>query len=322
MWRYDINNSTLWALYRIHNLICAEFFSNISSLSKELELSQRTIKRYLAFLKYEFDAPIVYSRTKRGYYYTEKWNFPFPNLTEGELLSLFITVNLLGEFKGTSLEKDMISLQKKLELLFAKKSKIGEESFLHILLKPLKPKKDIKEVFSKVFRAIKERKKLKIKYWVIHRRELTERIVEPYLIFNSEGVWYFVGFCELRKGFRDFALDRIEEIEVLDETYTPKSFNFKDYLGKAFKIYKGNAQSITLIFDSYEANWIKERIWHPTQEIKELPDGRLLFKIKANPEEIKRWIIGYGSAVEVLEPLSLREELKKEVSKLSKIYKK
>lgn len=317
-----MNNSSLWALYRIHNLICTELFPNISSFSKELELSQRTIKRYLAFLRYEFDAPIAYSRTKRGYYYTEKWDFPFPNLTEGELLSLFITVNLLEEFKGTSLEKDMISLQKKLELLFANKSKIGKESFLYILLKPLKPKKDIKEAFSKIFIAIKERRKLKIKYWGIHRRELTERIVEPYLIFNSEGVWYFVGFCELRKDFRDFALDRIEEIEVLDESYMPKSFNFKEYSGKAFKIYKGNAQNITLVFNNYEAKWIKERIWHPTQEIKELQDGRLLFKIKANPEEIKRWIIGYGSSVEVIEPKSYREEIKKEVIKLSEIYKK
>ncbi len=52
-----------------------------------------------------------------------------------------------------------------------------------------------------------------------------------------------------------------------------------------------------------------------------MPDGKLLFEIKANPEEIKRWIIGYGASVEVIEPKTLREEIKDEVLKLSKIYK-
>lgn len=315
-----MNNSTLWALYKIHNYVISERYPNVSYLSEKLELSQRTIKRYIAFLKYEFDAPIQYSRADNGYFYKQKWDFPFPNLTEGELISLFMTVNLLEEFKGTSLEEDIISLQRKLELLFSKKTKVNGESFVKVLLKPLKPKKDIKEVFGRIFNAIKERKKLKIKYWVIHRKELTERIVEPYVIFNSEGVWYFVGFCELRKDFRDFALDRIEKIEMLDECYKIRDFNFKDYLGKAFKIYKGNTQNITLLFDSFEANWIKERIWHSSQETKELPQGKLLFKIKANLEEIKRWIIGYGSSVQVLGPESLKEEVKEEIRKLSKIY--
>ncbi len=316
-----MNNSTLWALYKIHNYILSGSYPNVSYLSEKLELSQRTIKRYIASLKYDFDSPIKYSKSDNGYYYTQEWNFPFPNLTEGELISLFMTVNLLEEFKGTSLEKDIISVQKKLELLLSKKTKINGESFIKVLLKPLKPKKDVKEVFSKIFNAIKERKKLKIKYWAIHREESTERIVEPYLIFNSEGIWYFVGYCELRRDFRDFALDRIEKIEVLDEPYKPRDFDSKDYIGNAFKIYKGNTRNITLLFDSYEANWIKERIWHSSQETKELPGGKLLFRIKANPEEIKRWIIGYGSSVEVIEPESLRKEIKGEVSKLSKIYK-
>jgi predicted DNA-binding transcriptional regulator YafY len=316
-----LNNSTLWALYKIHNYILSGSHPNVSSLSEKLELSQRTIKRYISCLKYDFDAPIKYSKIDEGYYYTQDWDFPFPNLTEGELISLFMTVNLLEEFKGTSLEKDIVSLQKKLELLLSKKTKINGESFIKVLLKPLKPKKDVKEVFSKIFNAIKERKKLKIKYWAIHRKELTERIVEPYLIFNSEGIWYFAGYCELRKDYRDFALDRIDKIEILNESYKPRDFDFKDYIGKAFKIYKGNTRKITLLFDSYEANWIKERIWHSSQEIKELPDGKLLFEIKANPEEIKRWIIGYGASVEVIEPKTLREEIKDEVLKLSKIYK-
>ncbi|MGQ9622929.1 MAG: WYL domain-containing protein [Candidatus Caldatribacteriaceae bacterium] len=60
---------------------------------------------------------------------------------------------------------------------------------------------------------------------------------------------------------------------------------------------------------------MRERIWHPTQTITELDDGGLLFEVEANPEEIKRWVIGYGNHAEIVSPPYLREEVKEEIQK-------
>ena len=125
----------------------------------------------------------------------------------------------------------------------------------------------------------------------------------------------------MRGGIRDFALDRILDLKTTKERFNiPKDFNPRDYLERAWRMYKGNEVEITLHFDPYESRWIRERVWHRSQKIEEFPDGGIKFKVVANPEEIKRWIIGYASHVEVIKPESLRDDIKEEILELSKIY--
>ncbi|HXL02581.1 MAG TPA: WYL domain-containing protein [Candidatus Atribacteria bacterium] len=46
----------------------------------------------------------------------------------------------------------------------------------------------------------------------------------------------------------------------------------------------------------------------------------VIFTICGHPEEIKRWVIGYGAHAEILEPEYLRKEVEKEIEKLQEIY--
>ena len=316
---------TLGRLFRIHQKIRSGIFPSVAELARDEEVSERTIKRDIQFLKDSLGAPVSYSKHERGYYYTKKWEFPFPKLSAGEILSLFIATHLLKNFKDTPLSSSIESLMKKIERVAPEESILTSkevEMLLSVSFQPIKTKREISEVFEVIFNGIRERRTLKIKYYTISRDEITERKVNPYHLYNFEGVWYFVGFCQLRGELRDFALDRILEIKTLKERFNiPKDFNPKDYLEKAWRIYKGGEKEIVLKFDKYESRWIKERIWHKTQKIEELDDGGILFKVTANPEEIKRWIIGYASHIEVLKPESLKKEIEDEIKKLSKIYK-
>lgn len=299
----------------------------IREISYELgRISERTLKRDLYTLKYEFDLPIGYDRRRGGYYLTEKCNFPFPPLSGGEVITLLIATNLLHEFKGTPLEKELETLEKKLEVLFNDKISLNPQELemaLSVPISYIKIKTDIRDVFEKIFQAIREKKRVQIEYFSLSSGEKRERKVDPYHLYNFQGVWYFCGYCHLRNEVRDFALDRIEKIETLQETFElPKDFNIKDYLSQAFRIFKGEKEKIRIKFDSYQARWIRERIWHESQKIEELENGEIIFEIEANPEEIKRWILGYGSHAEVLEPISLREEIKKDLKVLLEFYQK
>ncbi|HON83471.1 MAG TPA: WYL domain-containing transcriptional regulator [Caldisericia bacterium] len=316
---------TLGRLFRIYEKIREGTFPNVEYLSKEEEVSERTIKRDIQTLKYTLDAPISYSKSRNGYYLTKNWEFPFPELSTGEILTLFIANNLLKDLKGTPLYETGLTLSKKLEKLLPERVSIKDreiEEMLSISFQPIKIKKDIVDIFDKLFNSIRERNSVLIKYYTISRDEETERIVDPYHLYNFEGVWYLVAYCHKRGEVRDFALDRINGITVLKEKFNFKEdFNIKEYLQKSFRIYKGNEDEFTLLFDPYQAKWIKERIWHNSQKISENPDGSLILKIKGNKEEIKRWIIGYGKHVLVLEPESFREEIINELDELSEKYK-
>lgn len=79
---------------------------------------------------------------------------------------------------------------------------------------------------------------------------------------------------------------------------------------------------VAIKFDSYQARYIRERRWHPTQEIEELPDGGLILRFCVGGlDEVKRWVMGYGSHAEVLAPESLRQAVKEELKQMATLYK-
>ncbi|MFN3699777.1 MAG: helix-turn-helix transcriptional regulator, partial [Dictyoglomus sp.] len=309
--------SVLSKLYQLYSIIENSNYPSNSYLQKKLEVSEKTVDRYIRTLRDYFNISIEYDRNKKGYYIPQKAKFNFPPLTEGEFLSLLISAKLVEEFKNTPLEDSLKTLAQKLELLMPDEITIEAKDldiFLSVSLSPIKMKSDIKDIFGKIFSAIKNKKRILITYYSMERDETTERKVDPYHIYNYEGVWYFCGFCHLRKEIRDFALDRIQKITVTSEKFEfPKNFDPKEYIQRAFRIYKGNLTKVRILFDSYQARWIKERIWHRAQKIEELETGEIIFEIEGHPEEIKRWVLSYGKHAKILEPEDLREIIKNEL---------
>jgi predicted DNA-binding transcriptional regulator YafY len=79
--------------------------------------------------------------------------------------------------------------------------------------------------------AIQQRRRTAIDYNSSHHDEFTHRTVEPYGLAGWWGRWYLVGYCQLRKGYRLFRLDRIQAMQVLGETFTrPEDFDVQAYM--------------------------------------------------------------------------------------------
>ena len=79
--------------------------------------------------------------------------------------------------------------------------------------------------------------------------------------------------------------------------------------------------TVRVRFSPYQSRWIRERRYHPSQQIEELADGALILTLRvAGIQEIKRWILGYGAHAEVLEPASLRAAIVEEAKKVAEIY--
>jgi len=314
----------LFRLYKLVQELKRESYPSSEKLGQILEVSERTVDRYLETLRDDFGAPIAYDRKRKGYYLEKPWSMPFSALSEGEALALFIFLSLVEQFKGTPLEDAFSRLGEKIRFALPENLRMSQEEFemfFSPFLLPLAVRVDVGKTFGEIFRAITEHRCILIRYHGLSSRTETERKVRPYHLYNFEGVWYFCGFCELRNEIRDFALDRIREVAILEEIFVrPSRFSPREYLVKAFRMYRGELVKIRIRFDHYQAAWIKERIWHVTQKIEDLPDGGVIFTIQAHPEEIKRWIIGYGAHAEVLEPKSLREEIRREIQKLQDFY--
>ena len=69
------------------------------------------------------------------------------------------------------------------------------------------------------------------------------------------------------------------------------------------------------------AGYIKEKIWHESQRIQAQNDGSIIFEAEvAGTEEIRFWIMTWGSKAEVLEPTSLREGIRAEAERVANRY--
>ena len=126
----------------------------------------------------------------------------------------------------------------------------------------------------------------------------------------------------MRKTMRTFACDRIKTIDITDESFIiPDSFNIDEYIQSSFGVFHGKTIKVEIWFAPEAAEYIKEKKWHESQEIFDQKDGSILFKAEvAGIHDIKIWIMSWGAKAKVIEPESLRMEIKKEINLLKKLY--
>jgi predicted DNA-binding transcriptional regulator YafY len=168
--------------------------------------------------------------------------------------------------------------------------------------------------------ALVERRAVRIRYHSFHRDEESERTVEPYHLTYFNGGLYLVAYCRLRKAVRIFAVERVRALDLLRTKFTPPpDFDAARYLDNALGILRGDLVTVRVAFAPAVARYIRERLWHPSQQFRDLPDGRLEVTLKvADTLEVRRWILGYGVQAEALEPASLREALRIEADAVAR----
>jgi predicted DNA-binding transcriptional regulator YafY len=167
-------------------------------------------------------------------------------------------------------------------------------------------------------KALLERRRLDLRYYSMSRDEENRRQVDPYHLTVYDGGFYLVGYCHWRKTERIFAVERIRELKALATHFAVRpGFNAEEYLRHSWGIIQGELVPVRVIFSHSVAPYIRDRLWHPSQKLRELPDGRLEVNLRvADTLELRRWILGYGSEAEVTEPAAIRETLAKEAATL------
>ncbi|MEW6522709.1 MAG: transcriptional regulator [Bacillota bacterium] len=318
-------------ILRIHNLVAAGQYPNVPGLAAYLEVSTRTVERDLEFLRDSLHAPLQFSHRRRGYFYSDQ-SFTLPQLlmSEGELLLVLLSFRLLAQFRGTPYHDRLVKALHKVTLLLSDQVTVdpntilGEVSF-HV--DPLRGNEaSVAGVFSVISQAIKERETLDLWYAAASTGEKSRRMVDPYHLRFVEGAWYAIAHCHLRQTVRIFALDRVEDVRPTGAHFQiPTTFSLDEFLAPSLRMEAGLPTRVAVKFDAWVARWIRERVWHDSQTIEELPDGNLILRmtVALNPGgfgEVKRWVLQYGSHAEVLEPQWLREEIRKEVTGACRLY--
>jgi predicted DNA-binding transcriptional regulator YafY len=320
--------NTLRRIYQIDSLIRNGRYPNVPELAKKLETCTRTIEKDLEYLKNFFAAPLQYCHKKRGYYYTER-NFMLPqiNFTEGEIVALFLGQKLLSRYRGTPYEESIRFAFEKIARLLPEHVSVDLELFDQAVTFDVEPVRGEEPLLLErcecLISALKEKRSVVADYYSAHRNARSRRMIDPYHLLFKQGVRYLIGYCHNRHEVLMFALDRMERLEITERRFAPApDFSIERYLGDSLSIERGSAPvEVKILFDRHQARWICERRWHASQQLEKQPDGSVLLSITVSGlGEVKRWVLSFGGHAEVLAPVELREEVKREIDGMGRRY--
>ena len=151
-------------------------------------------------------------------------------------------------------------------------------------------------------------------------RQGTARDVAPYGIMFGRAN-YLVAAVLLEDGVqgepRNYRLDRIEGLEILDRTAcAPDDFSLQDYAGRSFGVYQGEVQEIVLRVAPEAADDALGWRFHPTQTLERQADGSVVVRFWATGLLELSWhLFTWGDRVQVIAPPALREVLVDELEK-------
>ncbi len=292
-------------------------------LARTCDSGIRTIQRDINLIEEGLGAPLINMGHDR-YGLKGTYFLPFVSFSLHEAMVLFLASRLVMRQMDESNPHVETALGKLSKALPAGLAGQLMESIQDMKQKSADP--HYIEVFEQVSIAWSTQRKMKVLYQSLRGATVKEWLIEPYFLEMSSVGYscYVIGNAKSddREGITTFKLNRIKEIEVLDEVYeVPEDVNIREKLQSSWGVMWGDEIEVKLRFSPAAARRVKESTWHLSQVIEELPDGGCLFTVRVGSTlEMTPWIRGWGPDVEVLNPPELREQFREWAHKLNTIY--
>lgn len=174
----------------------------------------------------------------------------------------------------------------------------------------------------RLLEAIVSRQRCKVEYGSPGGTRPRRFPYDPYRLLAVHGGLYCVGKVPAYTNFVTLAVDRIRSLELLEESFTvDPAFDPKRHEAEAFGVAWEKPMTVVVRFSAAQAPFVREREWHPTQRLRELPGGRVELTFRAGGMfEITRWILGWGDAAEVVKPPALRQEIADALARSAAVY--
>lgn len=317
--------------YKIDQLINERKLVPFKDLQDELEVSRATLKRDLEYMRNRLNAPIIWDRDAGGYRFDKispsvggQYELPGLWFNSTEVHALLTMQHLLANVDpGGILTPHIQPLMSRLNALLGAADNTAEEIRKRILIVG-QGKRHMKiEHFERVGSALLRRKRMVITYFARGKGETTEREVSPQRLVHYRENWYLDAWCHLREGLRNFAVDSISRVEVLEKKAKDVSRASMDLeLGPGYGIFTGQeVQHAKLRFTPERSRWVAHEQWHPKQKgILESNGSYTLELPYADDRELLMDILKFGAEVEVLSPPSLKKRVKEEIGKMAGQY--
>lgn len=201
-------------------------------LAEKFDVSVRTIYRDIRALE-QAGVPILTEEGK-GYTLMEGYRIPPVMFTENQANALILAEQLVLKNKDTSFIKDYTEAVDKIKAVLRQ----SEKDKANLLADRTRFEQNINRErnssnISQLQNALTNFQLIKIKY-TNEQNKMTTRTLEPFALISTTENWLLIAWCRLRMEFRYFRLDRIKNMEILDEKFEPHKMTLQEYFDKNY----------------------------------------------------------------------------------------
>jgi len=316
-----LSRPPLERMLRIHQAIQSGRFPNASTLARELEVSTKSIHRDIEFMRDRLELPVEYDGGRFGYHYTgEVGAFPTLQITEGELFALIVAEKALQQYRGTHFEKPLLSAIRKMEQSLPDTISVSLSEFEQTISfrTRAEPILDL-DIFNALAQATAQRRQLELTYRKPGTQQTEQRLVDPYHLANINGEWFLFAYDHARKDVRTFVPARVKAAKRTGKTFDrPQTFSLEERLRNSFGVHSGEGHyDVVLRFDPRVADYVREKKWHESQELRELKNGGVELRLRLSGlAEIERWVLSWGGDATVVAPAELAAAVRRAAEKI------
>jgi len=270
-------------------------------LAKELDVSVRTIYRDIDTLSASSIPVYMQGGRNGGIYLSEGYQLDKVSLSDTEKAEILMALQRLGAVQYPDVDTILL----KLGALFNDKGR----DWIEVDLTRWGTSDTIernKVLFSALRKAITSQRRIKFDYYNA-KSEVSTRTVEPTKLIYRDRAWYLAGYCLERNEPRVFRLSRMKHTELTDELFEhstdkeaplfPLDGNYGTWFDMKLEF---DASVMYRLYDSFEEDVMK-RVGDKIQVEIELPESEWLYG----------FLLSFGEYVKVIEPVSVRETLRK-----------
>jgi len=314
---YEKNGNILYILNVLKKYSDADHMLSVAEIQRkvkekyDVEIDPRTIRRNINLLKYKLDYDISTREDNgKGYYILRD---PETDFEPGEIRAIIDNFSY-ANYIVPAIAKNIIKKCKNIQTIY-ENDKIKEYQIYANDSKTenVEVIKNIEDISNSIY----QHKKIKFEYWKyaitnkLEKKIVSTPIVSPYAIVYNKQEFYLIGIKEGQSEFYNYRIDRIKNIQILDEEITikKKKSEIQDFAESSTEMFGGKKEEIEAICHI----WLLDTIFDTfgrNVTIEKIPDDEEYFKlvVDTNPLGFKMWAMRNIDLVEVKRPNSLRSE--------------
>jgi predicted DNA-binding transcriptional regulator YafY len=289
-------------------------------LATTFETSKRTIYRDIQALC-ESGVPVV-SQPGVGYSLVEGYFLPPVSFSADEATILLLGADSAAQNFDAQYRDAAATASRKIEAVLSEKAR-GDVGYLRDSIAFVAPATlasgESASFLPQLRRAIIDRRTIRFDYHTRYSEDgsaaRNTRDADPYAMLHYGDAWYLIGHCHLRRDIRNFRLDRMTGLRILERTFSrPPNFRLDPPVDDQRNL------KVVALFSPEVAPWVRESRSYYIDTMEEVADGLLATMRVRVENEIFQWLFSWGSQVRILEPESLRRRLVTEAGKILENY--